>query len=944
MVEPFLVQKLANGSLSLSFQRVAESNLKAFQPDASAHEMALVKILHSFTNIHIAKELKVQVGQLDAAILKLSLAKDAKNKALFELFKQKSSQVKAKFFQSLTGEENLFEAGSDGYPAAKSITHNQKVTIRFKYQFAGESLMVRPVFSDSKINGKPIQVLDPEGDLILVDQYLIKLPEGIKAARLKPFTNKPEMEITSRFVQEFCKKFVIKDLQAKIADLEGDVQLEEYSEPKPVLKFSFNFIGVQLGVLANSSKNSLQLPDLLHAELSFEYNNQYFAYSNPMDIWVLKEGEAISFHHIHRSVEVEKQWLETVSKILKLEFEKGKSELSFSYLRETVLPLLKNIPEKLTLQFSPEFKQLTLKTPKLTVNFSEKIEYFQIDGTIDWDDFSLDLSQLRKDFKIQKGWLQVGDSFYPIGEADEQFLTQLMHLSMDGKELTLSKKAVRAIQHADKGSFEGPWNRLLAMLGPTPSFNSEVPGLNEEFTLREYQVKGLEWMLQLTANKLGGILADDMGLGKTIQAASFLLTQFAENESSKPVLIALPSTLLFNWKYELQRFSSAFKLYLHSGPGRTKKLETVLPHCNVVLVSFQTLARDISLFSSQQFSCLIVDEAHNLKNQGTSIYKAVGQVKTDQTFLLSGTPIQNSPLDLWALSELCNPGLLSTKLKPQSLNKLDGNPKMLEKLKVMQSILKPLMLRRTKQNVLTELPEKTIATVICTMTEDQEKEYLDLNKEIVVQLAVASSNPSSSRNVQILKGLTQLRMAANHPFLLNDNPESTSGKFDLVIEKLLEVLAEGHKVLLFSSFVRHLNLFQDYLVKENIPYSMLTGQTRDREKQVETFKQESDRQVFLISLKAGGVGLNLVEASYVFLLDPWWNPAAENQAMDRIYRIGQKNPVTIYKFITAGTVEEKIIKLQERKQVIADQVFDDDGLEETSFSIDLLQEILTSKS
>jgi SNF2 family DNA or RNA helicase len=944
LVEPYLVQKLANGSLSLSFQRVAIANLQSFLPDASEHEMSLVKLLQSYSNIHIAKELKVKVGQLDAALLKTSLAKDLKTKALFEHFKQNMTQTKSRFFQALDGSEALFETGSDGYPAARSIEIRKDVSVVFNYNFGPEKLQVKPVFSDKQLDNKAIQVLDAESDLILAGNWLLRLPKELKSARFKPFLDKSEMEIDNRFVKEFCQKFVVNDIRNGLARLEGDVQLEEICEPTSVLNFKFNFIGQQIGLFEESDKAKLQLPEFLEIEIQFLYGDQLVSMADPRDICSIKSDSPIHFQHIRRTAKAEKRWIEKISELLEIEFKSGKATISFEYLRDKVLQSLDNLKDEIKLQFSPEFRQLTLKSPKIKVNFNEKIDYFEIEGSIDWDGFSLELNELRKNFQMNNGWIQVGQSFFPIPQNDEQFISQLMNLSDAGKEFVISRKAAKAIQSAGSSAFGGPWNRLLSLLGPPPKFSQEVPGLNPDFSLRDYQMKGLEWMFQLSANQLGGILADDMGLGKTIQTAAFLLTQLGGSEKIKPILIALPSTLLFNWQYELKRFSSRFKLYLHFGPGRSKRLNDVMPWCNVILVSYQTLARDTAFFNNQTFSTLIIDEAHNLKNQGTAIYKAVSQIKAEQVFLLTGTPIQNSPMDLWALSELCNPGLLSAKLKPQSLNKLDSNPKLLEKLRFMQSVLKPLILRRTKQNVLSELPEKTIATVHCSMTDNQEKEYLAVHKEVLVNLAEASFNPGSSRNVQILKGLTMLRMAANHPSLLNEESVGSSGKFDLVIEKLTEVLAEGHKVLLFSAFVRHLHLFKKHLDENSISYSLLTGQTRDREAQVEAFKQDPNRQVFLISLKAGGVGLNLVEASYVFLLDPWWNPAAENQAMDRVYRIGQKNPVTVYKFITSGTVEEKIVQLQERKQVLADQLFGSEEVEDQYLSIDLLQEILTSKS
>ena len=468
--------------------------------------------------------------------------------------------------------------------------------------------------------------------------------------------------------------------------------------------------------------------------------------------------------------------------------------------------------------------------------------------------------------------------------------------------------------------------------------------MSPNFSLRDYQLKGVEWFIHLSMNKLGGILADDMGLGKTFQAAAFLRYLQQNRKGSKSCsLIIVPSTLIFNWQHELKRFSDEFRVYVHSGPNRSQDLKQSFSFYNVFLVSFQTLVRDVKLFTPMHFDALIVDEAHNLKNPSTVAYKAVKSLTAHHPFLLTGTPLQNSPADLWALSELCNPGLLSQKIKPASLQRNDNLVRFQQNINLMQALVKPFLLRRTKQNVLKELPEKTVSIIHCAMTEEQELEYLAYNQLVSGELSdLAYGNPAA-RSVRILKALTALRLLANHPVLMDDEFKGSSGKFDLVKEKLDEVLQEGNKVLIFSSFVKHLDIIGDYLDESSIRYSKLTGKTVNRKDQVDLFKKEDNRNVFLISLKAGGVGLNLVEASYVFLLDPWWNPAAESQAMDRVYRIGQKNKVTVYKFITSNSVEEKIVQLQDQKTTMNDQLFEPNEAEQKGFTLEALQEILLSK-
>lgn len=944
MIESYVVQKLENGNLSLSYQKVGEANASYFVPDVGAHEIQLLRILHSYNTTHWAKELKVPVSQLEIQLQKIFKSQDAKSKLLSENMLLRFSQVKAKFFKALNGSETLFETGSDGYPAFRQLTISHRTNLHFSYFFSENGLTISPTIDGTSIGKQQFQVIDPSLPYVLAGNKILELPPALKPTRLKAFSQKAEMEVAPQFVSDYAKKIILKDLNANIARLSGNVRQEILESPALAISFSFQFPTQQLHLFEYPKKAVTSLPEFLEVQAFFNYGNKRISPETDAFHWQYENKEIPHFTCISRNLDMENTLVYPVEEAIGVSLRKGKTKISFDAFRRQVLPKLHAWNDEMILEFSPEFRQLGLTPPRLQVNFNEKIDYFEIKGTIDWNEFTLELSKLKSEATLTNGWIQVGDRFFPVSDSEEKFLIQILHLSQDGPELRISRKTALAIQNAPFTDFQGPWQRLAALIGLPPTFDETVPGLNKNIQLRDYQKQGLEWMLRLSAYNLGGILADDMGLGKTIQAASYLLKKIAEDQDGKPALVVMPSSLIFNWKYELQRISTKFRLYIHSGPGRVKDLSKIQSYANVILVSFQILVRDIKIFQKSTFSTLIIDEAHYVKNRNTVAYLAIQSLKNEQVFLLTGTPLQNSMLDLWTLSELCNPGLLSQKLKPSSLGKVENSKKVLETMATIQAIMHPLMLRRTKENVLGELPAKSIVPVYCTMTEAQEALYLEYQQKIISDIHLASLIGNTRRNMQILKGLTTLRLLASHPSLLLEEEEFGSGKFDLVIEKLEEVLAEDHKVLLFSSFVRHLRLIQKTLDQKKISYSILTGESRDRESQVQHFRTQKDCQVFLISLKAGGVGLNLVEASYVFLLDPWWNPATENQAMDRAYRIGQNKAVTVYKFITTNTVEEKMVQLQERKQVLADQLFNESNSEQKPFSIDLLQEILMSNS
>jgi SNF2 family DNA or RNA helicase len=843
----------------------------------------------------------------------------------------------------LNGDEFLFELGKDGNPAFSPIQYEPDGKVILSYLFEEDSFTIQPKFSSNELNGLPIKMLDESTPVVLVGQRLINLHKNLKPSRLKPFLEKTRNVVQNKFIKDYAIKFILNDLQNEVANLSGKVKAEKIPFKLIDVYFSFAFEGSQLD-LFEGQKVELKLPEKLTVQIKFIYGDWAAKYDDPTSKFLFHNEEIPHFQQIIRDEILERKLRMQIESLFDLRLSKGEDKITFVHLRDTILDKLKDLGPQYQFRFSNEFRQINLKTSKVNIKVLEKIDYFQIEGSIDWDGHSIDIHELRKNFELDNGWLKRGDQYWAVGEEDQAFLNQLFMLSSSSKEFTVSKNTARAIKLENAEIFAQKWEYVTTLLQDNQSNKVEdLTGFCPNFTFRDYQQKGFEWLLSLAESDLGGILADDMGLGKTFQAAAFLLYQIRQKKETRPTLIVLPSTLIFNWQHELKRFAPDFKVLVHAGPGRLKSLAGMEKVFNVILVSYQTLARDISMLEKEKYGTVIADEAHNLKNPDTLSYKSIEKLKAERIFLLTGTPMQNSPVDLWALSELCNPGLLTKKIKPQSIQKADNPTKFAEKLNLLQNLVKPFLLRRTKQNVLTELPEKTISTVLCTMSDEQELEYLAHNQAIASEISDISLPPGPAKSVKILKALTTLRQLANHPRLIGLDENSKSGKFDLVTEKLNEVLSAGHKVLVFSSFVKHLQLFTEYMDVEKIKYSLLTGQTKDREKQVEQFKNQTDRNVFFISLKAGGTGLNLVEASYVFLLDPWWNPASEAQAMDRVYRIGQKNAVTVYKFITSNTVEEKIIQLQSQKQTIADQLLTGADMQQSSFTIEMLQEILMTK-
>ncbi|MFZ4522365.1 MAG: DEAD/DEAH box helicase [Bacteroidales bacterium] len=471
----------------------------------------------------------------------------------------------------------------------------------------------------------------------------------------------------------------------------------------------------------------------------------------------------------------------------------------------------------------------------------------------------------------------------------------------------------------------------LKQLDPGHALAVKVPDTLQA-VLRPYQEDGLQWLGFLREHGFGGILADDMGLGKTIQALALLLS--CHTGSNPASLIVMPASLIHNWRNEIRRFAPSLRVLEHTGTQRMNSTN-FFGSVDVIITTYGTLRNDLDLFLRYRFFYVILDESQVIKNPSALTSRAVCQLKSENRLVLTGTPIENSLTDLWSQFEFLNPGLLGPLPKFQKrylsarqapLNSVSSiaseDPDREAAVAVsehLKLLLSPFILRRTKKEAEPDLPALTIRELYCEMTDGQrsryEQEKSAVRNDVFEQI---ESGRSSATSLLMLKALIRLRQMANHPALADPEYRDTSGKFDEIMRVAHVLREEGHKILLFSSFVKHLQLVAKQFDLDGISYSMLTGSTKNREPVIRKFQDDPACQFFLISLKAGGTGLNLTEAGYVMLLDPWWNPAAELQAINRAHRIGQEKKVIAYKFITSGTIEEKMLTLQERKQALSD--------------------------
>ena len=473
-------------------------------------------------------------------------------------------------------------------------------------------------------------------------------------------------------------------------------------------------------------------------------------------------------------------------------------------------------------------------------------------------------------------------------------------------------------------TYDDSFARLRAELRTFGGIHGVDPPPSFHGTLREYQRDALGWFAFLERFRFGGCLADDMGLGKTVMVLALLDARRHARPRGEhtPSIVVVPRSLIFNWRDEAARFAPRLKVVDYTG---TLRDPAEIRRADVVLTTYGTLRRDVASLHAIEFDYAILDEAQAIKNAATASAKAARLLRARHRLALSGTPIENHLGELWSLFEFLNPGLLGSAKAFQRASSVRSRDD--DTVEWLSRALRPFILRRTKEQVAPELPGRTEQTLQCELEPAQRRHYDELRKHYRETLLARVARDGVNRSkMQILEALLRLRQAACHSALIDPaRAHEPSAKFEVLIPRVLEVIAEGHKALIFSQFTSFLALLRPRLEALGVTYEYLDGRTRDRAARVERFQSDPACPVFLISLKAGGLGLNLTAAEYVFLLDPWWNPAVEAQAIDRAHRIGQSRHVFAYRLLARDTVEEKVAALQQTKRDLADAILSADS-------------------
>ena len=941
VIEPHIVQLNPNGEFSLTHQRLFSNTAKEFSHCINDVDVKLIKLLEEMEQGNLIKKYYKKPIRPFEFFTKIF------NEQLFDTLRPKIEKRMAEAL-ALLADKPIYLMSKEGYPAERKLQiATEAATVLFHFRRDEQEIRYFPTI---KYQGLRIEFMFKNADIIcnhpawmLLEDTLYYFEKEIEGKKLAPFLNKRFIAIPRSSEKSYFEKFVAPLIERHHVYAEGFTINTEKHEAKPVLK----------PIYIEGGTSQLQL--------CFKYAGYIFNYGDERHISVRmeSEGDNYTFHRIKRSVvweknkfhQLEAMGLKTTSSLFKnlevdlLDEDADQSFSIFDWINQ-------HFDELVDQGFEIEQPDTGGKacylfgSSKIDIEVKENNDWFDINAIVCFGPYRIPFIQLKnhilnnkKEFTLPSGEIAV---------IPDKWFSQygnLLHFAEGGNQIKLRRHHIGLVNDLAEGEMANvTMSRKLQKLTDFEQLDEVDMPAHFAGHLRPYQKAGYNWFHFLKQHHFGGCLADDMGLGKTIQTLALLQKHKEDTEAAggkSTSLAVMPTSLIYNWLNEAKKFAPQLKLMVHTGTFRYKSPE-VFANYDLVITTYGISRIDIELLKSYFFEYVILDESQNIKNPSSKSFLAVRQLKSRFKLILSGTPVENSVNDLWTQMSFINPGLLGIQqfFQNEFVTPIEKK-KDEDKARKLQALIKPFVLRRTKEQVAPELPPKTENLFYCQVSEEQASVYENVKSEYRNELLRSLEDGTfAKQQIHVLQGLIKLRQIANHPIMIDDEYEGDSGKFENVVHTLSNVLDGGHKVLVFSQFVRQLNIYREHFDKEGIPYVYLDGSTQNRGDVVKQFQEDKKTRVFLISIKAGGVGLNLTEADYVFILDPWWNPAVEQQAIDRTHRIGQTKNVFIYKFITKDTVEEKIVALQQRKLSVARALITTEESFIKSLSVEDIKEIL----
>jgi superfamily II DNA or RNA helicase len=837
------------------------------------------------------------------------------------------------------------------------LVSKEPTEILLKFRRDAETINYRQAWM---LGGKPInltgcgaRVIINEPCLVLKEQTLLWFSDPIDHHKIQPFFTKGEINIPRRAEKMWFEKFLTRAIQKLQVEAEG-FEIEDIAgHPAPVIYLEQDWQGRPV------------------ARPVFFYNSSRLLPGSKSGVItrIIEKADGPGVLKIRRDFGKEQE-------IIRLLFDLGLKEIDTnSYVvNEEDSADSGNLPVSLIGWFRQHQEQLRqagiginqdyfrnrfyLGQVSIQTRSSTSYDWFELHITVQFEGFDIPFVALRKHilmkirefdlpdgaiFLIPESWFSRFEDMMTFGQVyGERIRIAAHYAGLLRHHINLDPLLANKVEQLTSGHYQ-----------PV-----KVPATLKA-TLRDYQILGYQWLIHLRNHGVNGCLADDMGLGKTVQTIAMLshepdgeqrtggkqqqadapsgmqlsLFEIPEAEASHKTsrdgyhtsLLVAPTTLLFNWRAEIKRFAPHLKVSFYVGPQR-KVLAGKFSSSDIILTTYGIVRRDAALLQEFHFRYLILDESQLIKNPGSKTYRSLLTLQSEHRLALTGTPVENSLTDLYALMHFLNRDMLGSLkfFKRHFLLPImqEKDAKLQQRVREkLHDLISPLIMRRTKGEVVHELPPKTEQILLCRMTPEQENLYEEEKSKVRNYILEQMEKGAVARSsAVIITALNRLRQIACHPAMVYPDSLAGSGKLETVVRNIRVLLDEGHKILVISSYVRHLKIIGNWLDQNNIVFTALTGKTKNHQQVIERFKTREEIRLMLMTLKKGGYGLNLTEADYVMILDPWWNPASQQQGMDRVHRIGQDKPVFVYKFITIGTVEERILQMQKEKKRIADTV------------------------
>jgi SNF2 family DNA or RNA helicase len=982
VIEPHVIQINSLGNYTLTHQHIYSQTAEYYETGIDDDDRRLFKILDEMQPEVIVKRFYKKAKIRPAEFFQKHLSP-----VLFAEQVRPYIEKRMVAAMELLREKPMFLTGNDGNPTSKKITiASEKSTVLFHFRRNEISTRYFATikYKAERIDfmQKDAKIITTLPAWILLNNHLYDFAKDVDGRKLQPFLNKRYIEIPRQAEHKYFEKFVVPLIEKYDVYAEGFEIISEKIQAVPVIKLGSGIDNELLLVLQfRYGSHAFPYHFTKKVSVSLEVKNEQYRFRRikrsveweegkrsileKMGL-ILQDGSGFSLHNPLDPESAPPSKYQLIDWLYE----------HHQTLQQQGFIITQN-------ETGPKYH---IGKREVNLSVKEVNDWFDILGTVTFGDIKLPFVKLKDHIlKGKREYVLPSGDIAIIPEEWFAQFRHMLYFSTEQNSIQLKKHHIGLLENlmSDEKFSRNLREQIINL--KNSSVVHEVP-LPEGFhgVLRPYQKAGFDWFYFLKQNNFGGCLADDMGLGKTIQTLALLKNEkdiYQENgtletvakdynENSKPAaaaiqyslfegaprenghvltitdkreennvsfgqlvaennsqpktsLIVVPTSLVYNWASEAAKFTPDLKVLTYTGTYREKEMDQ-FNNYDIILTTYGIARLDHELLKHFYFNYIILDESQNIKNPFSQISKAVNLLKSRNKLVLTGTPVENSVTDLWSQMSFVNPGLLGTynffhekfavpieKMKDQ------------QQIEKLQALVKPFILRRTKKQVASDLPDKTEQLYYCEMTEEQSKAY-ELTKSFYRNEILKSISQVGFKKSQlfILQGLIRLRQISNHPLMTDQEFLGESGKFNEVISMTETAITEGHKVLMFSSFVKQLTLFREHFDREGTSYCYLDGAMNNKQRQenVRKFQEDEGIKLFLISLKAGGVGLNLTAADYVFILDPWWNPAVEKQAENRAHRIGQTKNVFTYKFISKNTVEEKILSLQARKSQLAENL------------------------